>query len=91
MAKLNKKWQDKELARPFIHTSFPDPLPSDHSDPRFKKGEGRRMTGRELAEKKEALKRRECRQLSIERARREKYKELHQNDIERKYITSILL
>ncbi len=91
MAKLNKNWQDKKLARPFIPTSFSNPLPSDHSDPRFKKGKGRRMAGRELAEKEEALKRRECRQLSIERAWREKYKELHQNDIERKYITSILL
>ena len=77
MAKLNKKWQDKELARPFIPTSFSDPLPSNRSDPRFKKGKGRCMTGRELAEKEEALKRRECRRLSIERARREKYKELH--------------
>ena len=66
MAKLNKKWQDKELTRLFIPTSSPGSLPSDHSDPRFKKGKGRRMTGRELAEKEEALKRRECRRLSIE-------------------------
>lgn len=91
IAKLNKKWQGKELARPLIPTTFPDPLPSDHSDPRFKNGKGLRMTGREQAGKKEALKRRECRRLSIERARREKYRELHQNDTERKLITSILL
>lgn len=87
MAKLNKKWQDKELVRPSIPTSFPDPLPSEQSDAKFKKGKGRRMTGRELAEKEEALKRRERRRLSIERARREKYKELYQNDTQRKYIT----
>ena len=91
MAKLNKKWQDKELARPLIPTSFSNPLPSEHSDPRFKKGKGRRMTGQELAEKEEVLKRQERRQLSIERARREKYKILYQNDTKRKYITSILL
>ncbi len=90
MAKLNKKWQEKEPARPSIPTSFPDPLPSGHSHPRFKKGNRRRMTGRELAEKEEALKRQECRRLSIERARRENYEELHQNNLERKYITNIL-
>ena len=87
VAKLNKKWQDKELARPSIPTSFPDPLSSEQSDPRFKKGKGRRMTGRELAEKEEPLKRQKCRRFSIERARREKYKEPHQNDTQRKYIT----
>ena len=90
MANLNKKWQEKELARPFIPTSFPDPLPSDPSDPRFKKGKGWRMTRRELAEKEEALKCRERRRLSIERARREKYEELHQNDFERKFSTNII-
>lgn len=37
-------------------------------------------------EKEEALKRQENRRLSIERARREKYHELHQNGIEGKYI-----
>lgn len=40
MAKLNKKWQDKELARPLIPTPFPDLLPSEQSDLRFKKGKG---------------------------------------------------
>lgn len=39
------------------------------------------MTGRELADKEEALKRQECRVLSIEQAWREKYKELHQNNV----------
>lgn len=52
MAKLNKKWQDKEPARASIPPSFPDPIPSENLDPRFKKGKGRRKTGRELAEKK---------------------------------------
>lgn len=88
MGKLKKKWQEKELARPSIPTAFPDPLPSSHSDPKFKKGKGRRMAGRELAEKEEALKRRENRRLSLERARREKYHKLHQDDIEGKYITN---
>lgn len=55
MAKLNKEWQDKELARASIPTSFPDPILSEKSDSRFKRGKGRRMTGRELAEKEEAL------------------------------------
>lgn len=49
------------------------------------------MTGRKLAEKEEALKRRECRRLSIERARREKYEKLHQNGFERKYSPNIML
>lgn len=49
------------------------------------------MAGRELAEKEEALKLRECRRLSIERARWEKYEELHQNEFERKYSTNIML
>lgn len=48
------------------------------------------MTGRELVEKEEALKRRENERLSAEQARREKYHELHQNDIESKYITDTL-
>lgn len=46
------------------------------------------MAGRELAEKEEALKRRENRRLSLERARREKYHKLHQDDVEGKYITN---
>ena len=29
MAKLNKKWQDKELAQASVPTSFPDPISSD--------------------------------------------------------------
>lgn len=48
------------------------------------------MTSRKLAEKEEALKRRERRRLSIERARREKYEELHQKNFERKHFTSVL-
>lgn len=48
------------------------------------------MTGRELAEKEEGLKRRENSRLSIERARREKYHQLHQDDIEGKYVTNTL-
>ena len=51
MGKLNKKWQEKELARLLISITFPDPLPSSHSDRKFKKEKGRRMAGRELAEK----------------------------------------
>lgn len=50
MGKLNKKWQEKELAHPSIPITFPDPLPFSHSDPKFKKGKGRHMTGCELAE-----------------------------------------
>ena len=65
MGKLNQKWQEKKLARPSIPTTFPDPFPSSHSDPKFKKGKGRRMTGRELAEKEEALRRRENRCASV--------------------------
>ncbi|WP_375467270.1 hypothetical protein [uncultured Nostoc sp.] len=88
--KLNKKWQEKELVRPLIPITLADPLPSSHSDPKFKKGKERRMTGCELAEKEEILKRRENRRLSIERARREKYYQLHHDDIEGKYITNTL-
>ena len=39
MGKLNKKWQEKELACPSIPITFPDPLPSSHSDSKFKKRE----------------------------------------------------
>ena len=73
-----------------IPTTFANPFPSGHSDPKLKKRTGHRMTGRELVEKEEALKRRENERLSTEKARREKYHELHQNDIESKYITDTL-
>ena len=43
----------------------------------MKKKTGRRFTGREAAEQEEAIKRRTKRRQSIERARREKYAELH--------------
>lgn len=49
VAKLHEKRQDKKRARPFIPTSFPEPLPSDHFNPRFEKGKDRRITGRELS------------------------------------------
>ena len=48
----------------------------------MKKKSGRRFTGREAAEQEEAVKRRTERKLSIERARREKYDQLHDYKVE---------
>lgn len=66
MGKLNKKWYQKELVHLFIPITFPDPLLSTHSNSKFKKGKGCYMTGCEMAEKEELLKRQENRRLSIQ-------------------------
>lgn len=77
MEKLNKKWQEKEFARPSMPATFLDPLPTGNTKSTMKKKSGLRFTGREAAEQEEAVKRRTKRKLSIERARREKYDQLH--------------
>ena len=77
MEKLNKKWQEKEFACPSVPTTFLDPLPTGNTKSTMKKKYGRRFTGKEAAEQEEAVKRRTKRKLSIERARRKKYDQLH--------------
>lgn len=78
MEKLNKKWQEKEFARPSVPTTFLDPLPTGNTKSTMKRKSRRRFTGREAAEQEEAIKRRTKRKLSIERTRREKYDQLHE-------------
>lgn len=70
---LNKKWQDKEFARPSVLITFLDPLPTGNFKSTMKKKSGRRFTGREAAEQKEAIKSRTKRKLSTEQARWEMY------------------
>lgn len=82
MEKLNKKWQEKEFARPSVPTTFLDPLPTGNTKSTMKKKSGRRSTGREAAEQEEAIKRRTKRKMSIERARQEKYNQLHDDKVE---------
>lgn len=65
MEKLNKTWQEKELARPSIlfPPLFSVPFFQVIKIPSLKKEKGHRMTGCELAEKEGALERRESRRL----------------------------
>ena len=80
MEKLNKKWQEKEMARPMVPTTFSEPISTGNTKASMKKKTGRRFTGHEAVEQEEAIKRRTKRRQSIERARREKYAELHASD-----------
>ena len=76
-AKYTKKWQEKEQARSFIPTTFPDEIrPKDNL--KYKKGGSRRRayTGREAAEAEEADQRRAKRRDSIEKGRRQRHEEL---------------
>ena len=76
-AQYTKKWQEKELARSFIPTTFPDEIrPKDNL--KYKKGGSRRRayTGREAAEAEEADQRRAKRRDSIEKGRRQRHEEL---------------
>lgn len=77
MEKQNKKWQENEMARSMVPTTFLEPISTGNTEANMKKKTGRRFTGREAAEQEEAIKRRKKRRQSIERARREKYAELH--------------
>ena len=77
MEKPNKKWQENEMARSMVPTTFSEPMYTGNTEASMKKKTGRRFTGREAAEQEEAIKRRTKRRQSIERARRKKYAELH--------------
>lgn len=60
-----------------ISTTFSKPISTGNTKASLKKKTGRRFTGREVAEQEEAIKRWTKRRLLIERARRDKYTELH--------------
>ena len=73
---FNKKWQDKELGRPFIPITFPDEIrPKDNL--MYKNNESRRRayTDREAAETDEGKQRRAKRKDSIEEERRGRHED----------------
>ena len=73
---FNKKWQDKELARPLIPTTFPDEIRPKENLMYKKSGSRRRAyTGREAAEADEAKQRRAKRKDSIEEGRRRRHED----------------
>lgn len=72
----------KEFARPSVPITILDPRPTGSTKSIMKKKSGRRFTRRGAAEQEEAVKRRTKRKLSIERARREKYDQLHDSKVE---------
>ena len=45
MEKLNKKWQEKEMARPMVPTTFSEPISTGNTKASMKKKTGRRFTG----------------------------------------------
>lgn len=77
MEKLNKKWKEKELARPSLPTTFPDEIRANENLT-YKKGGSRRRayTGREAAEANEAEQRRVRRKISIDQGRRQRHSRL---------------
>lgn len=60
-----------------VPTTFSEPISTGKTKASMKKKAWRQFTRRDAAGQKEAIKRRKKRCQSIERARREKYSELH--------------
>ena len=68
------------MARPMVSTTFSEPISTENTKTSMKKKTGRQFNGREAVGQEEAIKRRTKRRQSIERARREKYAELHASE-----------